>query len=138
MTWTYTSSPSTVPIDEVRLLIGDTDTTNQKLQDEELQYYIDTYGSGVRAAIPAVQAIMAKYSSLVDEKTGEVQVWWSQQLDNYRKLLKQLEAQLKLRSVPFPFAGGISKSDIISRQSDTDRPEDAFSVGMQDNNVVNP
>jgi hypothetical protein len=138
MTWTYTNDPSNVPIDEVRLLTGDTDTLDQLLSDEEVQYFIDAFGAGIRAAIPAVQAIMSKCAGLVNEKTGEVQVDWSDKLDNYRQLLKQLTVQLKTKSVPMPFAGGTSCADIINRQADTDRPEDTFTVGMQDNNIVNP
>ena len=60
MSFTYTLDPTNVPIDEIRLLIGDTDTTDQQLQNEELQYYLDKYGgNAVQAAIAAIQGLIA-------------------------------------------------------------------------------
>jgi len=140
MTWTYTgfTDPLFAQIDEVRLLIGDTNSSDQQLQDEEIQYYIDTYGPGINAAIPAVQGIMAKCARLVDEKTGEVEVDWSDKLNNYGKLLDQLQEQKLTKNVPDVFAGGTSVTDIENRESDTDRVQDCFTVGMDDNHEYKP
>ena len=138
MTWTYTLDPANNPIDEVRLLIGDTDVNDQLLQDEELQYYIDSYGSGVNAAIPAVKGILALFARFADERTGEVEVKFHQRVDSYKTLLDDLEDQLLTGSVPIPFAGGISKADKDSRNNDTDRVEDQFCTGMNDNNELKP
>lgn len=133
MTWSYSNNPSGNPIDEVRLLIGDTDIDDQQLTNEEIQYYIDTYGPGVRAAIPGVQGLIAKYSRLVDQTTGEIQVKWSQRVSNWEALLDQLKDQLRLRNTPRPFAGGVSKDDINNREEDADRVKDTFAVGIDDN-----
>lgn len=138
MTWTYTADPTNVPVDEVRLLIGDTDVNDQQLQDEEIQYYIDKYGPGVKAAIPAVQGLIAQCARAVDEKTGEIEVKFHQKLGNYKDLLAGLEGQLLTSSVPIPFAGGTSISDRDVRDADTDRVPDQFSVGMNDNNDFRP
>ena len=134
MTWTYGGDPSGNEIDEVRLLIGDTDTNNQMFSNEELQYYIDTYGSGVPAAIAAIKGAIAKYSRYTDEKTGEIEVKWSQQIKNWTTLLEELTGVSSSSSVPMPFGGGISKVDVSNRNEDSDRVPDVFSVGIDDNN----
>lgn len=45
MSWTYSGDPTASLLDECRFLIGDTDTNAPIMQDEEIQYLIDTYGS---------------------------------------------------------------------------------------------
>ena len=44
MSWTYSGNPADSPIDECRFLIGDTNEDEPIMQDEEIQYIIDTYG----------------------------------------------------------------------------------------------
>lgn len=46
MSFTYSGDPSHSDIDEARFLIGDTDDKSPIMQDEEIQYIINTYGSG--------------------------------------------------------------------------------------------
>ena len=45
MSWTYSGNPADSKLDEYRFLIGDTNEDEPILQDEEIQYIIDTYGS---------------------------------------------------------------------------------------------
>lgn len=44
MSWTYSGDPSSSELDECRFLIGDTNSAEPIMQDEEIQYLIDTYG----------------------------------------------------------------------------------------------
>lgn len=46
MSFTYSGDPSHSDLDEARFLIGDTDDKSPIMQDEEIQYIINTYGSG--------------------------------------------------------------------------------------------
>lgn len=46
MSFTYSGDPSSSELDEARFLIGDTDESSPIMQDEEIQYIIDTYGAG--------------------------------------------------------------------------------------------
>lgn len=46
MSFTYSGDPSKSDLDAARFLIGDTDETSIIMQDEEIQYIIDTHGSG--------------------------------------------------------------------------------------------
>jgi hypothetical protein len=45
MAWSYAGNPSSSDKDKYRFLIGDTDSTDAILQDEEIQYVLDTYAS---------------------------------------------------------------------------------------------
>lgn len=46
MSFTYSGDPSKSDLDAARFLIGDTDETSPIMQDEEIQYIINTYGNG--------------------------------------------------------------------------------------------
>ena len=45
MSWNYSGDPASSKKDECRFLLGDTDESAPIMQDEEIQYIIDTYGS---------------------------------------------------------------------------------------------
>ena len=46
MSFSYSGDPSASDLDAARFLIGDTDVTTPIMQDEEIQYIIDTHGNG--------------------------------------------------------------------------------------------
>lgn len=65
--WSYTGNPATRPIDRIRFLSGDTDSTNPQLNDQEMQYLIDTWTPNYYlAAAFACEAIGGKYLSILD------------------------------------------------------------------------
>lgn len=131
MSWTYTNDPASVPLDTLRFTIGDTDTTDQQLSDEELQYLLDTYTTPLSAATAAVRGLIAKYSRRVDKAVGDLKISYSQQLENYITLLSTLGSSADVSLAP-PFAGGISISDKLNTESDTDRVAPHFRIGMHD------
>ncbi|HEX7334229.1 MAG TPA: hypothetical protein VF290_22175 [Pyrinomonadaceae bacterium] len=65
-------------------------------------------------------------------KDGEDKIF-----EHLDRLLKEWEwaAPADMLGLPIPqiFAGGVSRSDIETRQSDTDRPESVFSIGLHSN-----
>lgn len=46
MSFSYSGNPKSSPLDEARFLIGDIDSNSPIMQDEEIQYIVDTYGAG--------------------------------------------------------------------------------------------
>ena len=46
MSFSYSGDPNASELDAMRFLIGDTDVNQPIMQDEEIQYIIDTYGAG--------------------------------------------------------------------------------------------
>ena len=133
MTWTYTNDPANVQRDAVRLLIQDTDSTDALVSDEEIAYFLAKGGSDIGAAYLAALSVSAKFGRLADERTGEIEVKWSQRSRSYAALAADLKKQIIMYAAPVPYAGGISISDIDTRRSNTDRTAEAFSLGITDN-----
>lgn len=46
MSFSYSGDPNKSVLDAARFLIGDTDESSPIMQNEEIQYIIDTYGNG--------------------------------------------------------------------------------------------
>lgn len=90
MTWSYNSSLASDK-DKVRLLTGDTDTTDQLLQDEEINYLLTETGNVLLAAGRAARAIAAKFARQADKEVGDLRVSLSQKAEAYRKLADDLE-----------------------------------------------
>ena len=132
----YNNSPESDPIDEVRLLIGDNDESNEILSDEEISYYIVRRGAGLPAALGCAYALQAKFSKLADETAGDVEVKWSQRAREAARLAESLQRQLSgsdASAIPSGvYAGGISISDMESRNANTDRVVGRFSIGSMD------
>lgn len=129
MTWSYTN-PSASSKDAVRFLIGDTDTTDQRVSDEEINFALgqasnDTY----LAAAICCRAIAAKYANLVDTKFESVSSNYGQLQEHYTKLAARLESQSKKfgkGGLGVPLVGGISISDVDSVEQDSDRIPSKF------------
>ena len=129
MTATYTD-PSNSDNDAVRFLVGDTNVSDPKLQDEEIAFAFsqasnDTY---LAAAICA-RAIGSKFADSLDERFENVQSNGSRISDNYYALATRLEAQSKKfgsRGLGVPVAGGLTRSDIQAADQNTDRVKPKF------------
>ena len=50
MTWTYDATSIGTDLAKVRLLIGDTETTDQQMTDEEINFFIDNEQTIYKAA----------------------------------------------------------------------------------------
>jgi hypothetical protein len=141
MTWTYTAAPSTTTPegrrDAVRVLIGDTDTTDQQITDEVIAFALDQSGDEVyEAGAIIARSLAAKYARLVDTKVEDVETKYSQRRDTYMQLARDLEAQAEKygsSSLGVPIAGGISISEMEAARDDTDRVPALFKVGQFDN-----
>ena len=73
---TYTMPPVTV-VDKVRTLIGDTDTTNAVLLDEEIQWLVDEevalHGDGVWIVYMVASAALSAIRSKFVTSTGGIE-----------------------------------------------------------------
>jgi len=118
MTWTY-DDPSANDRDKVRLLIGDTDQTDQLLSDEEITYLLDEWGTVYLAAARAAKVIAAKFSRQADKSVGDLRISLSQKAQMYMSLANDLE-RLAMTTSVYP--------------SWEEPEEDArFEVGMMEN-----
>jgi len=129
MTWTYTG-----PVDDtgkVRLAIGDTDSTDKQLYDEEIAYQL-TLGSVQSAAASCARLIAAKYARQMNKAVGPFRIEAAARYDHYMGLAAELESQMATAGVA-AFAGGISIADKAAREDDSDRVPPAFTRALFDN-----
>lgn len=142
MTWTYDAADlseddATGRRTIIRLVIGDTDTTDQQLQDEEIDYFLDTNDDALPATSKqCVLALIAKYSREVDTWMGHTRVERSQRVRNYKALLEKLENDIS-RLVASMRAGGLTLSEKDSDRSDSDAVQPFFRRDM-DNDLTRP
>lgn len=132
MTWTYSGDPATCDRDAIRFTIGDTDSADELLTDEEIAYLLATCGSVQAAAINGCLTLAAKFSRLADKSIGDMSLSYSQRAANYLTLAKTLKGSLG--NVAVPFAGGstnepIFKNDMDSYDSSRYIPETYNGVG---------
>ena len=92
MTWTYTD-PATSTRDEVRFMVGDTDTDDQLLTDLEIAYLLAAWINVTVTASKAASAIAAKFSRLADKSIGDLRISLSQKVASYRQLAVDLMQQ---------------------------------------------
>ena len=128
--WSYSGKPGSSQKDEVRFLIGDTDPKDKQLDDCEVEYLIAVEGSSIGAAICACIGIIALYSRDFDGKFGDST---SAQISaNYVILLEELRRKRDARPY-IMFAGGLSRSQKLAVEQNTDRVRPVFTKTMGNN-----
>lgn len=134
MTWTYlTSDLATTPKDQVRLLIGDTLSTDPQLQDEEINYLLTTRTSIYGACAEACRSLATKFSRSVDQAAGTAKEAYSQMAKAYFQKAIYFDVKSAEAGAGLPYAGGISITDKSNQLQDTDRVPPQFNIGMDDN-----
>ena len=139
MAWTYGADPTASNRDAVRLLIGDTDTNDQQLQDSEVTYFLDLFGvAGAERVVPAAirccEALAAKYARQVDTTNQGLSVGASKRSEHYRKLaddLRDLET-----TVAEVFLGGNTFSEAKTMDENTDLIPPTFRRAQNDWNRI--
>lgn len=107
----YSGNPGASPEDEVRFLLGDTESS-PRLSDAEVAWLVATYEKPVRAAYQGALRLLARYSGKMDKAVGPTRIAYSGLVGQYRTLLADLKAQGGDigggRPVPTaPFASGL-------------------------------
>lgn len=134
MTWTYVPADlATSQKDQVRLLIGDTDSAGPLVLDEEIDYAISVRISSLAAGAYCARAIAAKFSRLASTSADGISVSHGEKAQHYRDLARDLEAQAVSSGFAMPFAGGLTRSDVLTRRTDTSLVPALFQIGMDDN-----
>lgn len=127
MTWSYTGDPGSSAKDAIRFLVGDTDTTDQLLSDEEIAWInYEQTGSSTSlddlyySAHYACHAIAAKLARLADKSIGDLSVSLSQKANAYLTQAQELFKHAQRTNAPVPYAGGILISDKEIDQDNSD------------------
>jgi hypothetical protein len=103
VSWSYSGDPATSPLDLARFLIRDTDSSDQLLQNEELQFLVDTWGDGYEAARNAALTLAAKFTrqSVQSKSVGDLSISesFAGRAGEYRELAAAI-ADMRMRQSP--------------------------------------
>lgn len=132
MTWSYSGNPSSSSTDAVRFLVGDTDTNDQLISNEEISYLITEHGSVNRSASEAARAIAAKFARNMNRSIGGLQADFAAKYRQYLELADNLLTKEETDPVG-PFLSGYKKDEKQAREDDTNREMIYVRKGFQDN-----
>lgn len=128
MSWSFDDSLAT-DRDNVRLLIGDTDNTDQQFSDETIDALLaaqTVYDTASRL----VSNLIAKYARKAQMSMGSLSISYNQLVENYKSLLAVIQGQASKRRSFLVYGGGLSKTDKELVQSDTDRVKPSFTRNL--------
>jgi len=128
MVWSYSGNPAELteglPKDAVRLTIGDTESSDPLLSDEEILWLYRQEGDLTLAAIACCQVIRAKLSRLVDFSADGTSMQLSQRVKHYAALEEELRTELSYTAIPY--AGGLLVDEKTSWDANTADVQPAF------------
>ena len=142
MAFTYSASDLNTTtasgrLNSVRLLVGDTDSSDPLVQDEEITFALSQANNNVYyAAAWICRVIAAKFSRMVTTQIdGALSAHYSDRAKQYQQLATQVEAQGKKTSGKSlgVFGGGISVAAVEVNNQDTDRIQPVFTIDRFDN-----
>lgn len=134
MAWSYDptdldTNTASGRLNTVRLLIGDTETLDQQVQNEEIMFALSENGDNIYyAAAWSARNIASKYSRKVNTSLdGALKADYSDLAKQYKVLADDLEYQGKTSgAVIGVLAGGITKSGVEAVRANTNRIEGSF------------
>jgi hypothetical protein len=134
MAWSYdtadlNTTTASGRLNTVRLLVGDTNTEDQQVQNEEVTFSLSLNGDNVYySGAWVARAIGAKYSRQVTTQlSGALSASYSDLAIHYSTLADTLEYQGKTSGAAVGIlAGGVTKSGIEAVRANTNRIEGSF------------
>lgn len=134
MSWSYSGDPADSALDEIRFLVQDTDSADQLITDEEIEYLIakwtPVYDSALMTASMVAEAIAAKFTREVSYSADGVSVGVESLQQKYDGLASSLREQYRQYDIGSgPEVGGVLWSDY----PDPRIKPTMWSVGMHDN-----
>lgn len=134
MTWTFDDAPGTSTAagrrDAVRSKIGDVDTNDQQISDEQIAFALDQASDDIYiASVISARTIAALYARRVDTDAEGLSARFSQRRDAYLQLAKALEVEAKKYGsvgLGVPLVGGVKISEMDSVEEDDDRVRPSF------------
>ena len=134
MAWSYNASDldtttASGRLNTVRLLLGDTDTNDQQVQNEEVTFALAQTNDNVYfAAAWLARTVAAQYARKVNTSLdGALSADYSDLQKQYLGMAENLEYQgKKAGAVLGVVAGGITKAGITTVRENTNRVEGSF------------
>lgn len=113
----------------VRFLVGDTDSTDVQVYDDEIVFALSQNSDNIHyTAAYICRAIASKYSRRIDTNiSGALDAKYSMLQSHYLSLADTLESEAKKQSGLGFVAGGIKQSKVTTARQVADRVDPAFS-----------
>lgn len=110
MSWTYSGDPKASDIDRCRFIIGDTVEVNPIMQDEEIQYLVDTYKTEAtlyyqlfsKAATIFARDIKRSLGPQSEDPTERLK-FYKEQMEYYKTVSNSSNISLPLYAAPKAF-----------------------------------
>lgn len=124
MAFSYSGDPSKSAVDAARFLIGDTDKSMPIMQDEEIQYIINTYGDGtntckyqlfLRAATLFARDIKRSLGPQSEDPTGRLE-YFKQQADYYKNIVAAGGVSAPRYTYPKIFSKGMHNNTSVYKR----------------------
>ena len=132
MTWTYNPASVSTALAKVRLYIGDTNTNDQLLSDEEVAAIQGTETNLFYVAARCCDAVIAKLARDVDRSNLGMSATRSTKIQNYEALRDSLYKQAAAGNAGM-FVGGVSESANETLDADADNIKPLFKLGQFNN-----
>lgn len=130
--WTYSGNPSISAKDQVRFYLGDTDSANPEIMDEEILWAINLRGNNWGATALCALALATKYSRLTSISADGVSQGLNQKAPAFRLIAAEYQRKEAIYRAT-PTLGGVSISDMRMVLSNLDRVPDIFRLAINDN-----
>jgi hypothetical protein len=130
MTFTYTGTLTT-NLEKVRLEIGDTIQQDYSLTDAEIVLALTDNTYVLPAAVRAMEWYMARLMGYIAQNAGGVSASYNQKYEQCERQYERLQKRASKGGM-YIYAGGIESDRIDSAETDSDFPQPAFRVGMDD------
>ena len=131
MSWTYTQvfDATTIGLrNKIRLFAQENNSVRQQVTDEEIDFVLGEEANVYMAAARVAELVAGRVGAVASKRVGSLSITYGSQY--YSQLAASLRARGSLYQVPT--AGGLSKSEKLAEQQDTDRVKPQFEIGMQD------
>lgn len=136
MAWNYSGNPAASDLDQVRFLVGDTDSTDPLVQDAEITFAIDAQATLELAAAMVLRALAAKFSRQASWRVGDVA---ATNVAAVAKAFKDRADELDPEGVTLgdsnlaaPSFGGLTISEKETLDADEDAVQPIFKKGLND------
>lgn len=120
-------------IDKVRFYVGDTDSSDWLLSDEEIDFALTEAGSVRAAASICADQLAARYARMADLTEGQLSIKYSQKYQQFREIAASVGSASKISFLSLPTAGGILIADKQATEADDTLVKPSFTVGILDN-----
>ncbi len=129
MSFSYDLADLATELNRLRLEIGDTDSDDYYLDDEEIQIIQSEKTSFYRRAAACCELVCAKVAKEVKYKIGHFSEDANEVFDRYKALGAKFQAYT---SVDYPWSSSISVSDKKTYEDDTSLVQPKIKKGQHD------